>query len=319
MATPSLTERNLHYIFVKSELGAGTYGASLGPDALHLFALQNDNPMFEEHPSTNIEIGYEGITTPVKDPHAWHIDYVLAIYQQLSARVSRLLDKGYFPFVVAGDHSSAGGTIAGIRDAHPEKRLGVVWIDAHGDLHTPLTSPSGNMHGMPVGTALGLWNEESQVNDILERTSRRWHQLINLHGICPKIRPEDLVFIGIRDLEKPEWDVIDRHHIRWFPPEAVRAQGAAGIIDQTLQHLAHCDEIYLSFDIDCMDASLVPGTGTPVDNGLTEEQALALLQGFWQRAPLVALEVTEINPMLDLRNVTVERVYRLLNALIGHK
>jgi arginase len=311
-------DRKLNFVFIKSELGAGTYGASLGPDALHLFALQNDDPLFENHPSASIELGYEGITTPVKDPHAWHIDFVLAIYQRLSAKVSRLLDTGYFPFVIAGDHSSAGGTIAGIRDAHPDKRLGVIWIDAHGDLHTPYTTPSGNMHGMPLGTALGITNEEHKRNEILERTRRRWDQLTNLHGIRPKIQPEDLVFIGIRDLEDPEWEIVRSKGIKWFGPQEIRDKGPTRVVTETLAHLAHCDELYLSFDIDSMDASLVPGTGTPVSDGLTEEQAAEFLQGFWERAPLVAMEITEVNPMLDHGNVTVARVYRLLKGLLGN-
>jgi len=309
--------RNLHYIFVKSELGAGTYGASLGPDSLRLYALQQEKDYFERHPAVTLPLDYEGITAPVKDPHAWHIEYILTVYQDLSARVSRTLDRGFFPFLLTGDHSSAGGVIAGIKDAHPDKRLGVVWIDAHGDLHTPHTSPTGNMHGMPLGTALGLPLPEG--TDVLDRTIRRWEQLINLNGLRPKLRPEDLFFLGIRDLEQPEWDVISGHDIPYLTVEQVREKGAAAVVDHVLETLSDCDEIYLSFDTDSLDDSLVPGTGTPVPNGFTLEEAEGLLTGFWDKAPLVGLEFTEVNPMLDAQNRTVGHIFQLMEKLLTNR
>ena len=155
--------------------------------------------------------------------------------------------------VLASDHGSAGGTIAGIQKAHPNKRLGVIWIDAHGDLHTPYTTPSGNMHGMPLATALREDNLESKSNEPNEKVVALWEELKNFGSDGARFSAEDLVFIAVRDTEEQEDAIMDRLNITNHKVEDVRSEGAKAILDKTLNQLTECDIIYVSFDVDSMD------------------------------------------------------------------
>ena len=159
---------------------------------------------------------------------------LVQVFKSVSTKVKAIIDNGQFPLVLAADHGSAGGTIAGIKAAYPTKRLGVVWIDAHGDLHTPYTTPSGNMHGMPLSTALGIDNREEQVNELTPEVVDMWEQLKNTGTPEPKIKAEDLVFIGVRDTEPQEDALIERLNITNHKVEEVRRQGAKAIIKATL-------------------------------------------------------------------------------------
>lgn len=313
MAKLTFNPENLQYVFIRSELGAGTYGASLGPEAVRLYAAREGNDCFSRYPLETIDFANAGIQSEITTPNARRVDYILDVYYNVSSRISRLVKQGKFPFILSGDHSSAGAIIAGLRDAFPDLKLGVVWVDAHADLHTPYTSPSGNMHGMPLGAALGLTSETTCNNTVDPLARRRWEEIINLKGIKPKVRPEDLCFIGIRSLEQPEWDYIHNQNIHYFAPQQIAQQGIEQVAQATLEQFADYDAVYLSFDTDSLDARLVPGTGTPEPDGLSVAQAKQLLDILLANLPLPALEFTEMNPMLDQQNQTTSTIFGLID------
>ena len=308
--------KEIQLIINSSEITAGTRGSSLGPDAVMTAARNRESHFFKEHPIVRIESENHLLDAEVKYPYAKRIEGLVNIFSRMSSQVSLSLKNGKFPLILAADHGSAGGTIAGIKHAFPTKRLGVIWIDAHGDLHTPYTTPSGNMHGMPLATALGEDNLECRSNDPHSDVVAFWKALKNTGIDGPKVRPEDLVFIGVRDTEKQEDAIIERFGITKHTVEAIRRQGTTEIVRKTLDQLAQCDMIYVSFDVDSMDPELTSfGTGTPVPNGLTPQEAKAFLVEFGKEDKLTCMEFVEVNPCLDnKKNRMAEITFELVEA-----
>ncbi|MBS1688760.1 MAG: arginase, partial [Bacteroidetes bacterium] len=231
--------------------------------------------------------------------------------------VSETIKSGLFPLVLAGDHSTAGGTLAGIKMAKPKNRLGVIWIDAHADLHTPYTTPSGNMHGMPLTTALDEDNLDNQVHNPDPQTVELWNKLKHLGKVHPKILPEDIVYIALRDFEKEEEYLIKKYNIKVIPVQEVRKKGVENVVRQTLLHLSNCDDIYVSFDVDSLDSSISRGTGTPVSNGLREKEAEDLIASFMQNHKICCFEIAEVNPTLDKENLMAEIAFNILQRSVN--
>lgn len=309
--------RNIKIIEVKSEIGAGTRGASLGVDALKIAALDFMSNFFVNFPSEVVETENNMLYEPVIAPYAKRIKGVHIMYERVAEAVSSTLKSGLFPIVLAGDHSTAGGTIAGIKIAKPKQRLGVIWIDAHADMHTPFTSPSGNMHGMPLATALGLDNVEAKIHKPDAQTLDYWNKLKNIGKIYPKILPEDIVYIALRDYEKEEEALLKKLNIKIFTVAELRRKGVEHIVRQVMQHLAACDDIYVSFDVDSLDSGISRGTGTPVSNGLKEREAEDLLAALAQYHKICCLEVTEVNPTLDKENLMAEIAFNILQRTVN--
>lgn len=309
--------RNIKIIEVRSEIGAGTRGASLGIEAIRIAALDFMSNFFVNFPSEQVENENSLLYAPVASPYAKRIQGVLTMYERVSKSVSDTLKSGLFPLVLAGDHSTAGGTIAGIKMAKPKNRLGVIWIDAHADMHTPYTTPSGNMHGMPLAASLGIDNLENQVHSPDKQTVDLWNQLKNIGKISPKINPEDIVFIGLRDYEKEEESILKRYNIKVIPVQEVRRKGVEHVARQALLHLSACDDIYVSFDVDSLDSSISRGTGTPVSNGLKEREAEDLLASLMQNHKICCFEVTEVNPTLDKENLMAEIAFNILQRSVN--
>lgn len=309
--------RNIKIIEVKSEIGAGTRGASLGIDALKIAALDFMSNFFVNFPSDVVETENNLLYEPVGNPYAKRIKGVKTIYERVANAVETNIKSGLFPLVLAGDHSSAGGTIAGIKMAKPKSRLGVVWIDAHADMHTPYTSPSGNMHGMPLAISLGEDNKESKVHNPDVETLKLWSELKNIGSISPKILPEDIVFIALRDTEKEEDFLLKKHGIKVIPVSEVRKKGVAHVVRQTLLSLQQCDDIYVSFDVDSLDSSISRGTGTPVANGLKEREAEDILASLMQNHKICCFEITEVNPTLDKENLMAEIAFNILQRSVN--
>ncbi|UKN01856.1 arginase [Paracrocinitomix mangrovi] len=283
-----------------SELGAGTRGAGLGIGALKVAAQNKKSTYFTQYERFELENENDLLHIPSDFDWGKYIDGILRIYQQTADVVAHVLGEGDFPLVLAGDHSSAGGTIAGIKKQFPNKRLGVVWIDAHADLHSPYTSPSGNVHGMPLATALAMDNKECQRNEPQIETKENWEALKNLSAAAPNVKPEDLVFIAVRDTEKPEDELMARNNITNHTVEEVRQKGVDAIAALVKDQLKDCDMVYISFDVDSMDCDIVSrGTGTPVENGLTPEEAAAFMNIFANWNKVNCIEVVEVNPCLD--------------------
>ena len=197
---------------------------------------------------------------------------------------------------------------------YPQKKLGVIWIDAHADLHSPYTSPTGNIHGMPLALSLGIDNVECQKNELSSKTIESWNTLKNNANISSKISTNDIVIIGVRDIEKEEDYLIKKHNIKTIKVEEVRTNGVLKSSKMALEHLKNCDIIYISFDVDSMDCDLVSyGTGTPVPNGFSESEVTDLIVELCKSPKLCCFEITEINPLLDEKtNKMVETGLRIL-------
>lgn len=292
--------QNIVFVINKSEITAGTRGASLGPEAIMAAARKKGSTIFQNALFENIEDQNFLLDKNTNYPFGKRIDGLLSIYNQLNLKIDSVLKQESFPLILAADHGSAGGTISGIKAAYPEKKLGVIWIDAHADIHTPFTTPSGNMHGMPLATSLNIDNKDCQINDVDEETVAYWEKLKNIGGINPKINPEDLIYIAVRDTEEQENFIVNKLGIQNISVDFINQFGSKATIEKALEHLKHCDVIYVSFDVDSMDPDLTSyGTGTPVSKGISPETAKELLVGFAESPKTVCLEIVEVNPCLD--------------------
>jgi len=197
----------------RSDIGAGTRGSDLGIDAIEIAAINANNDFFNKFDSIDLETKNEAIYDKQKAPFAKRIENVLSVCSNLADAVSFQLKENQFPLVISGDHSSALGSISGIKMANPDKRIGVVWIDAHADIHSPHTTPSGNIHGMPLAAALAEDNLERKVNKLSESTENYWSELKNIGNISPKVLHEDVVYFGVRDTEEPEDFIIAKKEL----------------------------------------------------------------------------------------------------------
>jgi arginase len=299
-------------IEVKSEIGAGTRGSSMGVDAIKIAALDFGSPFFKRFKAVEVPNENNLLLEPVVNDYAKRIKGIYNLNDRLSKEIMKTLKSEQIPIVLAGDHSSALGTISGIRMAHPEMRLGVIWIDAHADLHSPYTTPSGNMHGMPLSCVLGEDNKERQQNKPDDETKEYWEKLKHLGGIFPKIYYSDLVYISLRDFEPPEEFLIKKNKIRVFNLQEIRKKAVERVAIDSLNYLDHCDLIYVSFDVDSMDSRISSGTGTPVPNGITEKEAGNLIYYIMRSKKIVCFEMVEINPTLDRENLMAENAFEIL-------
>jgi arginase len=310
--------KDITFLINSSEITAGTRGASLGPGAVITAARTLKNNFFGNYNMVYLKDNNNVLDSSTDFQFAKNAVALLDVFERISSALGDVFTSNQFPFVLAGDHGSAGGTIAGIKKQFPDKRLGVVWIDAHGDIHSPYTTPSGNMHGMPLSTALNSDNLNSKVNSISNEEKLVWDALKELHGIVPKIHPEDLIFIGVRDLEEQEVSIIEELNIRNILVEEVRSKGTEIVVNEVLTHLNSCDLIYISFDVDSMDPDHTSyGTGTPVKNGLFPEEAETIMKGIIASNKVCCLEVVEVNPCLDdKKNKMAEITFGVVEKLV---
>jgi arginase len=306
--------KELKIIEVKSEIGAGTRGASLGVEAMKIASLDLNSDFFKTHDSVEVENVNELLFDGAKHSYAKFIDGVMIMEERVCLEVYETVWEDYFPIILAGDHCTAYGSMAGIKKANPQARLGVIWIDAHADFQTPYTTASGNMHGMPLAMACGIDNLECKVNDPRGETLEYWEQLKNVGMPGPKIYPEDIVFVSVRDLEKPENYLINKYNINFIETEDIKKLGPEKIAARALEMLDHCDIIYVSFDVDSIDSRVSTGTGTPVPNGLTVDEAKILNAELGKSPKICAWEIVEVNPTLDTENRMAESAFEIMEA-----
>ncbi|MBC7745668.1 MAG: arginase [Flavobacterium sp.] len=313
--------REIKIIEVKSELGAGTRGASLGVDAIKIAALDFGSRYFKKYNSVEVANENHLLLEATGSQYAKRISGVLTIAERVAEEVAKTINQKVFPIVLAGDHSSSAGTISGIKKTYPKSKLGIIWIDAHADLHSPYTTPSGNLHGMPLAMVLDEDNIEQKVNMLDQETMNYWYQLKNIGNIAPKITYQDLVFISVRDTEGPEEHLIKKNNIKSFSTADIRKRGVEKVAIEALQYLDNCDLIYVSFDVDSMDAAISKGTGTPVTNGITEREAGNLVSRLMTSDKVCCFEIVEVNPTLDKENLMAENAFEILvratNSLIN--
>jgi arginase len=299
------TMRPVHIIGVPLDLGAGRRGVDMGPSALRIAGL-NDRIA---------SLGYEvsdlgDIDTPIpetKDPgesQKKYIREIASVCQVLFETSLAALDRGGLPLVLGGDHSLGAGSVgASAAFARRAGRpIGLLWIDAHGDMNTPATSGSGNVHGMPLGALLGQEPAE----------------LAGLGGFSPKVVPHCTVLIGVRNLDDTEKKLVRDSGVHVFTMKDIDRLGIATVTEQAISIATHGTAgLHVSFDLDACDPAIAPGVGTPVKGGLDYREAHMVMEMIADSATLVALDIVEVNPVLDVRNATATLGTELALSALG--
>lgn len=292
---------------VPLDLGQERRGVDMGPSAVRAAglnsALKSLGHQVEDAGNIHVKIPEE---QHFGDRRAKYLHEIAAASQEVAHRIYQTLEAGYFPLSLGGDHSVAIGTQAGVakffRDR--DQAIGCIWLDAHADMNTPETSPSGNVHGMPFAATLG-WGPES---------------LTKIFGFSPKIKPEKCVLIGVRDLDSRERRLVKESGINAFTMRAIDEQGMRVAMEKSLA-LATADTAgyVVSFDMDVVDPDEAPGVGTPVRGGITFREAHLAMEMIADSKKMLALELVEINPIIDILNRTAILGVGLLSSALGKK
>lgn len=300
----------------RSDIGAGTRGSDLGVDAIEIAAINQGSDYFNQFPFEDLKTHNESIYDKNRSTVAKRIEHVVEQCVRVNNSIQKNL-QDYFPIVLSGDHSSALGTISGIKSAFPEQNVGVIWIDAHADLHSPYTSPSGNIHGMPLAAALALDNLELKSNEVDLDTQKYWEEMKQIGYKGPKIQAENLVYFGVRDTEQAEDMQMERLSIKNYEVAEIRYRGLETCVQEALVQLSHCEVLYISFDVDSMDCDLISyGTGTPVAKGFDQFEIIAIINQIISTKKVVCIEVVEVNPLLDTKgNKMAETAFQVLEAI----
>lgn len=230
-----------------------------------------------------------------------NLEQVVNVCHELASKVDTIIEKKGFPLVLGGDHSIAIGTLAGV--AKHYKNLGVIWYDAHGDLNTEETSPSGNIHGMSLAASLGHGHPS----------------LVNLYGEYPKVKKENVVIIGARSLDDGEKELIQKEGIKVFTMHEIDRMGMTAVMEETIAYLSHTDGVHLSLDLDGLDPHDAPGVGTPVMGGLSYRESHLAMEMLAESGIITSAEFVEVNPILDERNKTAIAAVALMGSLFGEK
>jgi len=287
------------------DLGAGRRGVDMGPSALRIAGLEQQLEQIgykvTDHGDVFIKNQERQI---VKNPKLKYLDEIIRTTEMLAKKVEKSLEHGNFPLCIGGDHSMAIGTLAGVA-AHCKKQkleLGVIWIDAHADMNTDSTTPSGNIHGMSVAASLGFGHKA----------------LSSIYGLAPKVKPENIAFIGIRSLDAEERETIKKLGLKIYTMTEVDRKGINFIINKVLKDLkSRVQHIHVSFDTDSIDPSIAPGVGTPVSGGLNYREAHLLMETIAECGCMSSLEVAEVNPILDTKNRSAEITAELIASSLG--
>lgn len=280
----------------------------MGPSAVRLAGLHTAlarNAFTDVEDLGNIEtITAESIQ--IGDPSAKYLEAIVAFCETLSDGVREILGRGRVPVVIGGDHSCAVGTISGFALHHREqgRPVGVIWIDAHADMNTPETSPSGNVHGMPLSALLGMGRPE----------------LVNLRGDGPKLEPDRVALIGIRDVDGQERELVARSGVHAYTMSDIDEQGMGNVMRDAIAKIGGDDAaLHVSFDLDGMDPRHAPGVGTAVDGGITYREAHLAMEIVADTGQLGAVEMVEINPILDVANRTGRVAMELILSALGKR
>ncbi len=309
--------KEIRIIKNRSDIGAGTRGSDMGIDAVEIAAINKENDYFGRYKFEDVDTENESVYNKVNNSFAKRIGSVLSQCTRLSNHVKVNIQEGRFPIVISGDHSSALGTISGVKSANPNNRVGVVWIDAHADIHSPYTSPSGNIHGMPLAAALNEDNLDFQINEVSRETADLWERMKNIGVRETKILAEDILYFGVRDTEEPEEKQIEKLGIKNYMVAEVRHRGLEVCVAEALEKLSSCDTIYISFDVDAMDCDMISyGTGTPVPKGFDQYEVIDIINQFIASKKVACIEFVEVNPLLDLKgNEMAETAFDVLDEI----
>lgn len=294
-----MERKRISILGVPMDLGQMRRGVDMGPSAMRYAGVVE---RLEQLGYTVVDRGNIEIAGGDKNEQIENLRNLSSVIEtttHLKEQVLSMLDDDAFPLILGGDHSISIGTLSAIGERC--ENLGVIWYDAHGDLNRPETSPSGNIHGMPLAVQLGLG-----------------HPLLT-EIVSNKLNPKNIVLIGARDLDEGERSLIKELGIKVFTMHEVDLLGMSAIIEQTLQYLSDVEAIHLSLDLDALDPNECPGVGTPVRGGLTYRESHLAMELLSDSKKVKSAEFVEVNPILDERNKTASVAVALMASLFGDK
>lgn len=315
-----MKETKVSIIASEWENGAGKLGSGYGPKTL-IQSYENEGNTL--HHNT---VHSDFVSADIASPNSTQTDIVsprsnlkngqalLAHQTEFAKTVAHQLNLGNRCLLLTADHSNGIGGVSGLCLTTDAKNIGVIWIDAHYDLHSPYTTPSGNSHGMAVNALIDDNNPEHAEQAVTPEEAKLWESIKEIKGLGNAIPAANLVFLGVRDFEKPEEALVEKHRICSIQPNEITAQGIEACVEKALQHLSHCSHLYVSFDVDSMDPSISAATGTPVDGGLSLDQAKTAIQRFMGDERSRCLEITEFNPTLPKPNEMLAAVKEILSV-----
>jgi arginase len=286
---------------VPMDLGQDRRGVDMGPSAIRYARLQSS---LEELGYPVADLGNAATPIPEtvdEDGEVRHLDAVREVCVEVAARAGAMASEGLFPVFLGGDHSISIGTVSGL--ARSFERTGVIWLDAHADFNLPETSPSGNIHGMPLSVLTGRGHPD----------------LVRIGGEGASVRTEDVVILGLRSVDEKERGLLLEAGVRVYTMKEIDAYGAASIVRRALRDLSHLERIHLSFDLDVVDPGIAPGVGTRVRGGLTYREAHLVMELVNEAGIVTSLDVVEVNPILDYSNETAELAVELVASLMGRQ
>ncbi|PPK49067.1 arginase [Clostridium algidicarnis] len=285
--------------------GCDNKGVEFGPDILRENGIDN---IAKKYGHELCDLG-NIIVPKVDESHKYvahktmkYLDTVTKVNEDLANEVYNSLNSGVFPFIVGGDHSLGLGSVSGASKYLDD--ISVIWVDAHGDINTDTTSPSGNVHGMPLSAAMGIGHEN----------------LTNVFYKGRKVNPKNVYIIGARDLDKGERDLISKLGLNVWSTEHIKKNGIESVINELIEILSNngSKNIHLSFDIDALDSKLVPGTGTPVSNGLSIVEVKYILMSILDTKNVKSMDFVELNPKIDKDNKTLELSLEMIDLIFSH-
>ena len=297
--------KQIDIIGVPIDLGADRRGVDMGPSAIRYAHLQREiqriGHTFEDRGNVEVPIA-EMCPIGISDPQLKYIDCIVPMARRTAGAVATSLQAGNFPLVLGGDHSIALGSIRG---AARHRKLGVIWIDAHADFNTAETTPSGNIHGMPLAALCGLGDA---------RLVRLWDESI------PVLNPARVAVLGVRDLDDGEKNNLHRAGVMVLGMEQIDRSGMFRAIEKALERvLQDVDGLYLSLDVDALDPRHAPGVGTPVPGGLTYREAHLACEMIAETGKLIGMDLVEVNPILDVQNQTAALAVELATSALGRR
>ena len=304
----SLPPRRIKIIGVPLDLGASRRGVDMGPSAVRVAGLEArlESLGHEVNDSGNIAVAIAE-TKHVGEQSARYLKEITDTCAHAAEKVLRSLEEGMTPVVLGGDHSVAAGTVSGVAEFYrrQNKKIGLIWIDAHSDINTPETSPSGNVHGMPLAALLGLGPEP----------------LANILGFSPKVAPENTVLIGVRDIDTTEKENIRRAGIsEVYTMRDIDERGMRTVMEEALRAAGRGTSGYhVSLDMDWIDPEDAPGVGTPVRGGATYREAHLAMEIIADHGRMLSFEIVEVNPVIDERNRTADLAVELISSAFGKK
>jgi arginase len=292
--------RKVAVIGANLDLGAGRRGVDMGPSAIRYAGL---DPRLAELGYEYVDLGNVETAVPeateAGDEHARFLSQIKETSQRIARLVSRTAGEGFVPVVLGGDHSVALGTLAGLREVYGAG--GAIWIDAHGDLNSPETSPSGNVHGMVLAAALGLAGDRFR--------EEGW-------GL-PALEPGRVALVGVRSLDDGERELLREQDVKVFTMSDLDRLGVERSVREALAHVAGSGFVHVSLDMDALDPDVAPGVGTPVRGGLSYREAHLTMELVAESGLATSLDVVEVNPVLDRENETGKLAVELIASALG--